>query len=319
MAHSKPSEAMTGIAYQLRGGWKPYAGDDFEVDRHPNKQGEELWAVDQVLSRLGFREYQLNAQDKPDVLVGFGSAKSPCLLGCEVMSLQSDIDHKGSALRRFRARWRRVMDVVLATLARDSNRVPYCVVDFQGYNESLDGADETLLVRELIGVGRMLKNEPTIKFPLAGTPTLNGRIREISLMDADGKGLVWWPRHLKSGPVSGPDRAVKLAVQTKRRQARKYDWKGVTERWLLLHAQAHGLCDMFGAAREIPLGRLPKRMPFTTILIWDRFSEDIWTVFPKYKVICDGSRQTRDLTALPASLRPFTIGNERYATRPKQR
>ncbi len=57
-----------------RGGWKPYAGDDFETDRHANKQGEELWAVDQVLSRLGFQDYRLTAQDKPDVLVGFGAA-----------------------------------------------------------------------------------------------------------------------------------------------------------------------------------------------------------------------------------------------------
>ncbi len=211
------------------------------------------------------------------------------------------------------------MDVVLASLARDSGRVPYCVVDFQGYNESLDGADEALLARELIHVADVLKSEPVVRFPLEATPTLNGRIREIALMDADGKGMVWWPRHLKSGPVSGPDRAAKLAVQTKRRQARNYDWQGATERWLLLHAQAHGLCDMFGAAREIPLGRLPKKMPYTTILIWDKFSEDIWTVFPKYQVICNGSRQTRDLTALPASLNPFATGGERYPTRPKER
>lgn len=302
-----------------RGGWKPYAGDDFETDRHPNKQSEELWVVDEVLQRIGFQKYRLTAHDKPDVLVEFGSTLASFHLGCEVMSLQSDGDAKGSALRRFRARWRRVIDVVLATLQKDSAQVPYCVVDFQGGNESLDGADEALLIVELIQVGRLLKNESPLKFPRADTPTLNGRIREISLMDADGKALVWWPRHLKSGTVSGPDREVRLAVQTKRRQARSYDWKGTTERWLLLHAQAHGLCDLFGSAREISLGRLPKKMPFTTILIWDKFSEDIWTVFPKYQVICNGGRQTRDFTVLPASLRPFTTGDERYPTRPKQR
>ncbi len=321
MARSKRvGKECPGIAHKVqRGGWKPYAGDDFETGRHPDKQGEELWAVDQVLRRLGFREYRLTAHDRPDVLVELGSAKSPFLLGCEVMSLQSDIDDKGSALRRFRARWRRVMDVVLATLQKDSTRVPYCVVDFQGHNESLDGADEALLIQELIAVGRSLTNEPKAVFPQATTPTLNGRIREIALMDPDGKGLVWWPRHMKSGPVSGPDREARQAVRSKRRLACNYDWKGATERWLLLHAQAHGLSDTFGAAREIALSRLPKKIPFTQVLIWDKFSEDIWTIYPEHRVICDGGRQVRDHRALPPALRPFASRGKRYPTHPKAR
>lgn len=313
MASNKHArEECSGIAPKgLRGGWKPYAGEDFETDRHSNKLGEELWAVDQMLRRLGFQEYRLAAHDKPDVLVEFGPRKSPLRLGCEVMSLQSDRDDKGSALRRFRARWRRVMDVVLASLQENSARVPYCVVDFQGHNKSLDGTDEVRLIQELIAVGRRLQKEPKIVFPQATTPTLNGRIREIALMDPDGKGLVWWPRHMKTGAISERDSEARQAVQTKRRLARNYDWKEATERWLLLHAQAHGLCDMFGAARKISLGHLPKKMPFTLILLWDKFSEDIWTIYPKYKVICDGRRHIRDLRALPLVLQSFASQDKR--------
>lgn len=70
---------------------------------------------------------------------------------------------------------------------------------------------------------------------------------------------------------------------------------------LLLVAEGRGLTDTMGRTREVDLV-LPASTPFTWIVMWDRFSEDVWTVFPTYGIICDGDRQLRRSERLPAPL-----------------
>jgi len=112
------------------------------------------------------------------------------------------------------------------------------------------------------------------------------------------------------------DGATIAAVQANGKLAASFDWRGAEEKWLLLVAEAHGLTDIIGGARDIALPELLS-FPFTSVVLWDRFSEDVCTVFPDYAVLCQAERQARYPTMLPNTLRPFATGGAYYPTRIK--
>jgi hypothetical protein len=123
---------------------------------------------------------------------------------------------------------------------------------------------------------------------------------------------------LKSGEVPPLDGAIVDAVRTKSALAASYDWQNSDERWLLLVAEARGLMDVIGGARKIDLPT-DLTVAFTWVLVWDRFSEDLWAVYPQHAVICDGGKQLRRPQLLPERIRRFCIGGEVCPTRPKAR
>lgn len=85
---------------------------------------------------------------------------------------------------------------------------------------------------------------------------------------------------------------------------------------MLLVAEARGVTDLVGGARECDL---PVALPFTCVMVWDKFSEDIWTVFPYHAIICEGDKQIRRPHLLPERLRRFCTWGEVYPTKPKSR
>ena len=60
---------------------KPYAGNDFEEHRGLGKKDREKLIVSGVLERLGFFEFQLRLQERPDALVDFRDASGSVRLG----------------------------------------------------------------------------------------------------------------------------------------------------------------------------------------------------------------------------------------------
>lgn len=211
------------------------------------------------------------------------------------------------------------MERVVATLAADGRPVPYCTVWFREASYScLTRLRDDALVGELIAAGRRLRARRRLFFPCSDMPALSSILRKIRVVEADGEGLLWWPTHLQSGSVPALDAAIAEAVIAKGTLAASFDWQGSDERLLLLVAEARGLTDLVGRAREIELPSYPT-LPFTWVVVWDRFSEDIWTIFPRHAVICDGSEQVRRPWMLPEALRRFATGGERYPTRPKAR
>jgi len=154
---------------------------------------------------------------------------------------------------------------------------------------------------------------PKMTFPRAGLPHLTAILSEIRVIEPD-EGLLWWPAHLKSGVVSPLDEVIATAIARKSAIASSYEWRGAEERLLLLVAEGRGLTDVVGGAPEMESCR-PASTPFTWILVWDRFSEDIWSVSSRYAVICDGQRQRRNLELLPKSLQRFSDCQAGYPTR----
>jgi hypothetical protein len=207
------------------------------------------------------------------------------------------------------------MQCVLEQLEAEHAVVPYCVVEFSHPSfDVLHGVPQRKLEAELVAVGRALRSTSEVSFPRAEHPLLNSILTCVKVIKPDGEGLPWWPAHLQSGSVSALDDAVAEAIQVKAALATSFEWQGASERWLLLVAEGNGLQDLVGQARQFTVRATP-HMPFTTIIMWDRFSEDIWTLFPVHRVICDGAARLRNIAGLPASLQPL-VSSSRYETRP---
>ena len=197
--------------------------------------------------------------------------------------------------------------------------VPYCVVEFKKHSyDCLQNVKERILVSELIAAGKKLRKIEALVFPQPGMPALNGLVDIIAVRDADGLGTPWWPTHMQSGPVAPMDDAINNAITRKRQSAKHYDWKGSSERWLLLVAEGRGLADVIGRPRRV---HLPSRArsPFTLVLVWDKFSGDVWSVLPRFATICTGFKQRRYVDALPEPIRSFARPSSNYQVRSRSR
>lgn len=298
---------------------KPYAGSDFQLRRGLRKKAQEMRIASGALLRLGLTGFDLTPHERPDVLVDFKNANVPVRLGCEIQTLQADNVASGSPLREFESRWVRVITRVVETLRGDNAPVPYCTVLFRDPSyTSLRSTPDAQLISEFVVAGRLLRNAPALGFPQADTPALNSILTEIRVIERDGQDCLWWPAHLQAGMVTPLDCAIVDAVGKKSDRAASYAWLGCAEKWLLLVAEGRGLTDVIGHARKIDLPRTPL-VPFTLVLVWDRFTEDIWTIHPQYEVICDSVRQLRKRELLPETLQRFYTGAEVYSTRLKAR
>ena len=138
-------------------------------------------------------------------------------------------------------------------------------------------------------------------------PILSALLKRIKVVESDNREICWWPSHIQSGEVPPIDFAIVAGIKAKGKLAELYDWHGAEEKWLLLVAEAHGLTDIIGGARPIALPEL-STFPFNLVVLWDRFSEDIWTVFPDYAILCHAERQTRYTNLLPSRLQFFVTG-----------
>jgi hypothetical protein len=288
---------------------KRYAAEDLERGRGIGKRERELHIIEGLLTRLGVGDYSLVSGDKPDVIATLGSGENAVRIACEVHTLHSDGGRAGSDFRRFRERWIAIMSAALNEL-RPEGITPYCRVDFGSMD--FGGFRNTEIAHEFAIAGRLLRADRELQFPRDGMPVLSSFLHHIRVIDPDGEGLLWWPSHLQTGTLDaeGLDESVRQAVNEKTLAARGYDWGGITERWLVLHAQGHGLVDVFGGARDIDLPPRDTESPFTRVIIWDKFSEDVWALVPAFDRILDAKEKSLYVNRLPASVRSFVLTND---------
>ncbi|MFH1421508.1 MAG: hypothetical protein ABIH42_02165 [Planctomycetota bacterium] len=297
---------------------KQYAGRDLEEYRDIQKKYQENRLVSGLLLRLGFTGTKIILNERPDALVDFSDANAASTrLGCEICSLQGDCGARGSKLREFHSRWIKIMERVVTALSSHNTIVPYCTVFFRNSSYScLSDIRDCKLVSEFVIAGQHLCETPKLTFPNNDMPNLSLILSEIRVVESDGNGLLWWPAHLKSGENPILDDAIVEAVKAKSKIAVSFDWKNAAEKLLLLIAEGRGLTDVIGEARKVNLPSYLK-IPFTWILVWDRFSEDIWSLFPRYAEICDGEKKVRRSQFIPLKLRKFSTRGELYPTKPK--
>jgi hypothetical protein len=65
------------------------------------------------------------------------------------------------------------------------------------------------------------------------------------------------------------------------------------------------LVDVFGGARDIDLPQRDAESPFTRVIIWDKFSEDVWALVPAFARILDARKKSLYVNRLPVPVRPF--------------
>lgn len=253
-----------------------YAAASLEPTRRETKKQTERRLAAGALNRMGLGVACIEMQDCPDVMALFPGDQR---VGIEVRRIFADEGRAGSAEEKFRGDWIAIMNRVHEKLAVEHPVVPYCVVDFSNTSYEIQrGFPQRQLIAEFVAVGRSLRSASAIVFPVEGLPLLSAFLSSVRVITPDGSGLRWWPSHLQSGTVSNLDEAVAAAIHGKIKLAEKYDWRGARERWLLLAAEAHGLQDVIGGSRPFAVPAEVSTV-FTTVMVWDRFSEDIWTIF----------------------------------------
>jgi len=57
---------------------------------------------------------------------------------------------------------------------------------------------------------------------------------------------------------------------------------------------------------------------FTRIFLWDIFAENTLALFPRFKTVCNGLGQIRDVDYFPEAFKPFMSSDRHYPTRPKK-
>lgn len=281
-------------------------------DYPAGKEPLEVTYVRGVLERAGFMVRSVRSQDKPDVVAELTNGTMSLVLGCEVGLVYADATASGSPLRRFWNMWLRIARDVQEQLSTQHHSVPYCAVHFRSGSNTVDLRDHRGIVRELVLVGQRLEMDDEVLVD-DQYPALCGIISGVNVVDRDGRGRFWWPSHLQAGPVHAPDGHAGQLFIEKCNQARAYNWCGIERKWLLLVAEGRGTTDLFGQARPIPLPSAHV-VPFDEVVVWDRFSEDVWLVFPDFKVLADGQRKLRHVEALSEPLRQYVSRNDRYDT-----
>ena len=282
-----------------------------------DKQEFEVKSVDSLLNRLGFESYKLKRYDSPDVFAEFTSDRHPPFqIGIEVRTLQADEDANGSTLRKFNNDWCQIIEKVEKNLKKEGMDFYQCRVDFRDRSyHCLDNLDERQLVEELTSVGKMLSQSTSLKFPLEQSfPLLNNLLYSIKVIKLSTDSYKWFPSHLKTGVITDLTDTVIKSIKEKSLKAAKYNWPDAKEKWLLLVACAEGTTDIFSEIKEIKCNSLPKEIPFSAIIIWDQFSENIWIVHPQHFILCNSQSQKRDLSFFSQPLLDYSNKSDFYST-----
>jgi hypothetical protein len=70
---------------------------------------------------------------------------------------------------------------------------------------------------------------------------------------------------MQSGDIEDPTAAVERIVTAKVRRAAGYDWRGATQRWLIISAESEGLADSGFFMREPATQLRETESPFTHV------------------------------------------------------
>ncbi len=301
------------------------AHDKRDVEQNPDssKRKWEVQATSDVLCRSGLSGFDgkcdnRSVKESPDVLLDFADGPHKLRLGCEVRDLHSDERGSGSAMRKFESYWRGIETSVVVQLER-GGAMPYCRLDFRDPSyKCLTNVCRRTVIRELVvAVERLRKGaKSSLSFPQVDMPALSHLLREIQLLSNSRTDWLLYPSHMQSGEVPPTmNDAIVAAYGKKVQESATYDWCDAHVKMLLLVAKASGLTDVVGHSTIVSLPNL--KSPFDWVVVWDRYSEDIWALYPEHAVICDGVRQVRSLQSVPSELRRFATGDERYPTRRK--
>jgi hypothetical protein len=286
-------------------------------DSPGNKKADEQIQVDNVLKRLGLGKYQILESESPDFFVKFNSENSTALLGCELTRLYSDAALRGSSGKTNFEKWKSIATKLRKRLDAAGHNYLYGVVFFRIQESDVLkalGTDQAL--EELVRTCDQYSGQPTdLTFPQNSFPLLNELMDTVRLFKYEEPGILWWCAHLQSGEVLDPMDALIDVVKRKSVIAEGYNWNTAANKWLIILAESNGLSDIACDIDDPEISKHLQRIPFTKIILWERWNDDVIELFPVFRKLCDGCAMEWHFEHLPDTLTPHIVTSSHYPTR----
>jgi len=211
----------------------------------------ELKILEGFMQRLQFSSFKITAGESPDFLLNFSLNEYSATVGCEITFYFADDQKHGSAQARFIHQWKNFAKSLREELNTQNKEFEflYGAIHFSYPSfEILDQIDQHAFIQEIIRAVKEKKDVENIEnYNVEHFPLLATHVHHIYLMNTRPETrTLWWPAHLQAGGIVDPiDRLIEI-VKVKNSGAYKYDWKGASEKWLLIYSGTEGLLDLVG-------------------------------------------------------------------------
>lgn len=238
------------------------ASGNFAQLERTNPQ-DELEVIRGFFRRLDLTP-SIEHRDKPDFAIIANAT-----IACEVTRYYADAGERGSPERRAFKRW---IDFAkrLREALRESN--------LDHIHGSVFFAHKPKGLRDLIPEIKTLLTEHHAvgrvdNFDVQRFPKISCHVEHFWLVDTTPeRGVLWWESSLQTGAVPDPLPGLRRCVREKDDAASQYDWPRARERWLVIHAAAHGINDIAVLADTPPR---VNSSAFDRVFLWDRFCDVI--------------------------------------------
>lgn len=258
---------------------------------------QELYLIKGFLKRicveyekLEDRQSRLRPEDnEPDFIVHLKNNKR---LGFEFTFYYSD-QSRGTF-----ERWSKISNIIKDKLLKNGNGQEYLygAIHFKDPYISLDGIDKEKFADECVDVVKYLISETKLRHEcfsfndFTQFPYLETYVDHIHFDNTfPEKGILWWHASLQSGFVDDPIIILPKIINGKNKKNYKKD--DLDSLSLVICASALTLGDT-GMMTKDDLKKLAKiDTPFDKIFYWDKFSENIFEIYPLRKLIFDGKSQ----------------------------
>jgi hypothetical protein len=281
---------------------RPYrsrVASKYLLAKRSGKKAEKQLVLE-FLHRLQLKPKQVRSSERPDFRLFFPETE----VGLELTLLYSDTTSRGSKDRQAFESWYRLALSLRQELISAGLPYVYGTVSFKN-KEQLLRVPARKFIQEIVTFckANRIKRRDCISFTqFAAFPTLETYVSSIHVDSTyPSKGVLWWCEHLQSGYVTDAVPALIESIGNKERLARNYSWKAGQEKWLLVVARALMLADT-GLLDQTELELVNKQASvqmFDRIYYWDCFSEKVWEVWPRPRILLDGGAAKIYVSRLP--------------------
>lgn len=265
----------------------------------------EIEMIEGFLKRLqvGFEKNQEN--ESPDFFVSLNNGKK---IGLEFTLYYNDSKIRGSNGRAIFEKWSKIANKLKEKFLKNKSGLKYWygAVSFKKKKQKLSDLDIDKFVEEifLFCIKTLNRNRKEKCFNISD-------FRESSYLKKfiDGihfhntfpeSGVLWWHSALQSGAVPSPNSSLYKIIGNKNKIAQKNYKKNADYLILVICARALSLCD-FGVLLEDDLAKLKKikQSVFDIIYFWDKFSENIFEIYPKQRIVLDCGKKSIYISRIP--------------------
>lgn len=238
-----------------------------------------------VLRRTGHPFTQLNTeqgkkQERPDIIAYESKSLT---IGIEVTELYAS-DTQAKEHHDIWTAWTEFAEDIQNELRRKGLAHLYAsIMPHQPKNGSQElfarlpkGEARRTMLQELVSLAQHLSQKNgSYKFDARAYPVTASFASSLAYLNTYPEECYWWRADLQSGLTPMTTTDIQRDINNKRAKAQEYEWDNANERWLIMVARSHGIIDIAPRINSINDFEKLRIDPFTSIFIWEWFSNDI--------------------------------------------